>query len=298
LTDTSLFEHLLAELADGWQGLPDKPEETPEGTLHALWHAAAGEPMCVERAASVPLPSLCETRVTELSALVTRRLAGVPLAHLTGRQQFMGIEMLAGPQALIPRKETEILGQAAQEELRRLVEERGPATVIDLCTGCGNVVLALAHQEPRGRFLASDLCPEALDLARQNARHLGLEPRVEFREGDLLAAFDGDFLGQVDLITCNPPYISSLKVGDMPDEISAHEPRLAFDGGSFGVTILFRLVREAPVFLKPDSCLCLEVGRGQGEPLVSRLTKGGQFREVRGVSDARGEIRALVARTW
>jgi release factor glutamine methyltransferase len=293
-----LYDALLAGLMAGWLGLPDKPEETPEGTLHALWHAAAGNSLCVEHAAGAPLPSLCEARVAALQDLVNQRLAGVPLAHLTGRQQFMGIEMLAGPQALIPRKETEILGRVAQEELRRLVDERGTPTVIDLCTGCGNVILALARQEPRGRFLASDLSSEALTLARRNAEHLGLEGHVEFREGDLFAPFDGDFLGKVDLITCNPPYISSLKTGEMPDEICDHEPRLAFDGGPFGVTILFRLMREAPLYLKPGSCLCFEVGRGQGEPVASRLAKGGQYREVRGVPDAQGEIRAVVARTW
>ena len=298
MDDPQLFSSQLAILTDSWQGLPDKPEETPETTLRALWFTAAGTPRSVVRASQAPLPPLSEAELERLRELVARRVAGLPLAHLTGRQQFMGIEMLVGSEALIPRKETEILGNAASKILASLIEERGSTTAIDLCTGSGNIVLALAYHEHRARFFASDLSSDAVALARRNAEHVGVDGRVEFRVGDLFEPFTNEeFIGQVDLITCNPPYISTKKVGEMPHEISEHEPSMAFDGGPFGIAILSRLVREAPRFLKPNSWLCFEVGLGQGEPLVSRLTKAGHFQEVKGVPDANGDVRALIART-
>jgi release factor glutamine methyltransferase len=298
MDNAELFAGLLAALTDSWQGLPDKPEETPETTLKALWRTAANDRCCAARASQAALPPLSEAQLEQLQELVAKRTSGCPLAYLTGRQQFMGIEMLAGPEALIPRKETEILGYASLEKLTQLLEERGSATVIDVCTGAGNIVLALAHHEPGARYMASDLSPEATSLARRNAKHLGIEGRVEFRVGDLFGPFSSEeFIGQVDMITCNPPYISTNNVGDMPDEISKHEPPMAFDGGPFGVAVLSRLIREATRFLKPNSWLCFEVGRGQGEPLMSRLSEAGKFRAVQGVSDASEEVRALLART-
>jgi release factor glutamine methyltransferase len=298
MDNAELFASLLAFLTDSWQGLPDKPEETPETTVKALWCTAADDPCCAARATRVALPPLSEAELRQLQELVAMRISGAPLAFLTGRQQFMGIEMLAGPGCLIPRRETEILGNAALRGLARLIEERGSATVIDMCTGSGNIILALAYHEHRARYLASDLSTEAVALARRNAEHLGIEGRVEFRVGDLFAPFSSEeFVGKVDMITCNPPYVSTNKVGDMPNEICKYEPPMAFDGGPFGVSVLCRLIGEAPRFLKPNSWLCFEVGRGQGDPLISRLIEAGKFGEVQGISDCDGEVRALLART-
>ena len=249
-------------------------------------------------ASKTPLSPLSEAEIVQLRELVARRVSGSPLAYLTGRQRFMGIEMLAGPEALIPRKETEILGNSASRALAQLIDQRGQATVIDLCTGSGNVILALAYHEHRAGFYASDLSSEAVALARRNSEHVGVDGRVEFRVGDLFDPFSSEeFVGEADMITCNPPYISTKKVGEMPQEISEHEPSMAFDGGPFGVAILSRLIREAPRFLKPDSWLCFEVGQGQGEPLVAKLKRTGHYREVEGVSDTNGDVRAILART-
>src|SRR5207253_2596570 len=104
---------------------------------------------------------------------------------------------------------------------------------------------------PSAKVFASDLSEAAVELARRNAHHLHLARQVEFRVGDLLQPFNGAArVGPADLLTCNPPYISSAGVERMPAEIAAHEPRLAFDGGPLGIGILMRLVREAPSFLR------------------------------------------------
>ncbi|NLE99443.1 MAG: peptide chain release factor N(5)-glutamine methyltransferase [Anaerolineales bacterium] len=291
------YGELLAETEGRWSLLEDKPEETPQNTLRALWFLAAGEPRAVERCMDDELPVLSSQELARLRELLQQRTAGTPLAHLTGRQCFMGIEMLAGPEALIPRKETEILGQAALDTLRRQVIEQGAARVIDLCTGCGNLALSLAYHEPNCQVFAADLSAEAIELARRNARFLSLEARVGFEVGDLFAPFDRDgFQAGVDMVVCNPPYISTQHIDEMPAEISRHEPHLAFDGGPFGVSIVFRLIKEAPNFLRPGAWLCFEVGVGQGELITARLARSGAYSDVTPLLDSNGNVRALQAR--
>lgn len=295
--DGALYRALESELAAGLRALPDKPEETIDATLAALWHAAAGHAVSAEGALEGELPAIDGAATERLRALVRQRMEGAPLAHLTGRQRFMGLELLAGNAALIPRKETEILARAACARLREIAGSRGEALAIDVCTGSGNLALALADAEPRARVWGADLSGDAVALAARNAEHLGLAARVSFRAGDLLAPFETpEFEGRVDLLVCNPPYISSAKVGTMPAEIIGHEPRLAFDGGPLGIRILNRLLQAAPRFLRPGGWLAFEVGLGQGPGIRQRLAKQGTFDEIQSFEDAAGQVRALAAR--
>lgn len=299
------FAEHLAVLRSAMQTLPDKPEETPEATLRALWCLAGGKPMSADAAshlADEALPTLDAAQDAQLGALIAQRLAGIPLAHLSGRQAFMGLEMLAGPQALIPRRETELLARAALAHLREMASPR----VIDVCTGSGNLALAMAQGMPTARVWGADLSPEAVALAEANARHLGLSERVQWRCGDLLAPFDAgeanavhgdaaDFLAHTDLLLCNPPYISSGKLDSMPAEIVQHEPSLAFDGGPFGIRILQRLMKDAPRFLRSGGWLGLEVGLGQGPAVQQWLARTGQFGTPQAVLDGHGQVRSLLA---
>jgi release factor glutamine methyltransferase len=290
------YDVRLAVLAQQLRTLPDKPEETPESTLKALWLAAAGQPASAERSESSELPRLDARQLQALDRLVERRLRGEPLGHITGRQAFMGLDLMVGPDALLPRRETEILGRAACEIARDLVDGRREILVVDVCCGCGNVALAVAHHVCESKVIGVDLAEPAVRLAERNAAHLNLEARVSFEVGDLLQPVDG-LAGQVDLITCNPPYIATANVDKMDSEISSHEPSLAFDGGPFGVKILRRLVKEASAVLRPGGYLAFEVGRGQGEPMVAQLEKHAAYEWVEGRRDADGAIRAIVART-
>lgn len=294
---TPVFSTLLAEVESFWQPLPDKPEETAEGVLCALWRTACGAPVSVGRAASHDLPELDAPALERLRSLMERKRTGVPLAHLTGRQSFMGLELLAGPAALIPRAETQILGRAALAKIRCIAERRGSARVLDVCTGSGNLAIAYAHYEPRARVYASDLSTEALELARRNAEHAGLAGRIELRLGDLLQPFESpEFLGACDFVSCNPPYISAAKVKAMHPEISHFEPEAAFNGGIYGVAVLARLVHQAPRFLRPGGWLGFEVGRGQGSVLARQLAKSHDFSNVERFTDDAGDVRAILAR--
>ena len=285
----------LQRLRRDWQPMPDKPAETPENTLLALHWTAAGAPCSAIAAAmrdEAP-PKLDPAGLQRLSELVERRASGVPLAHLTGRERFLGLELLAGPQALIPRAETQLLAQATIA----LAQEHGARLAIDVCTGCGNLALALAHALDDLDVHGADLSADSVGLARRNAAMLGLEARVRFHEGDLLTPFEtGGFAGNVDLLVCNPPYISSGKVEAMAAEISGHEPRLAFDGGPLGVSILTRLIHEAPRYLRAGGWLAFEVGAGQGSAMARRLRNHGAWTEVRELADGQGLVRVVLAR--
>lgn len=297
MTPTPAYASRLRRLQDNWQAAPDKPEETPRNTLLALWSTAAGAPLSAVSASDIALPALDEDAEHRLDSLLDQRIDGVPLAHLTGRQHFLGLDLLAGPEALIPRRETELLGHAAIALAREACEGGRAALAIDVCTGSGNLALALAHHVVDLRVHGADLSAAAVALARRNAATLALDARVSFRAGDLLAPFDQPaFHGRVDLLTCNPPYISSGKVEAMPAEISTHEPRLAFDGGPLGVSLLTRLMQDAPRFLRPGGWLAFEVGLGQGKAMARRLRNDSAWDDVRELVDDAGAVRAVLAR--
>lgn len=291
-----LYQQLRQELAVRLQFLPDKPEETLDSTAHALWHAAAGAPVSAVLALESPLSVLDVAQQQRLRELTQQRLDGIPLSHITGRQHFMGVEMLATPEALVPRRETELLARTAIELVQQLGANQPSVKVIDVCTGSGNVALAIARHVANAQVYAADLSEDAVALAVRNAAHLQLAARTEFRAGDLLAPFDTpEFLGKIDVLTCNPPYISSAKVEQMHSEISAHEPHLAFDGGPFGVAILMRLLQEAPRFVRSGGWLAFEVGLGQGPAMLKRMEKNPAFAQVRALQDDVGDMRALAA---
>jgi release factor glutamine methyltransferase len=291
-----IYNTLLDNLKREWSGLPDKPEESPEQTLHVLWWYASGNIFLLNQVNNNPLPVLSPNMVKDLECLVNKRIANVPLAYLIGRQLFMEIEFKSGPEAMIPRKETEIVGKLALNIANEIACEHGSVFAIDVCTGCGNLALAVAFYEPGCRVIGSDLSQAAVNLAARNAVNLKLDERVHFLQGDLFEPFKSDsYIRQADLIICNPPYLSSSRVDKEPEEIKNFEPRLAFDAGPFGINILSRLAREAHLFLRPGSPLCVEVGSGQGKALMHLIRKTGCYTDPEPFYDEQGEIRALKA---
>ncbi|WP_456412427.1 peptide chain release factor N(5)-glutamine methyltransferase [Thiolapillus sp.] len=291
-----LYENLLRTLTSELLVLPDKPEETPENTLKALWSLAKGEPVSAELAKDYEPEELSQEESAQLVNWVQQRLAGVPLAHISGRQRFMGLELITGPEALIPRKETELLAGSAINVLRRH-EVGKPACVIDVCTGAGNVAVAIAMEVQHAQIYAADLSEEAIVLAHQNCALHGLTDRILLHTGDLFEPFRALGLNrEVDMITCNPPYISSAKVPAMEHEIAAHEPHMAFDGGVFGVNLMRRLISEAPDFIRSGGYLFFEVGLGQGPALCRQMNNMAEYSAVETMADAEGNARVIAAR--
>jgi release factor glutamine methyltransferase len=292
-----LFNRTILEWRGRFNLLADKPEESLESTVAALWLKAAGFTVSAAKAPGLPLPELTEAQEKELYRLLQLRVENKPLAHITGRQNFMGIEFVADRRALIPRKETEILGEKALKLSESMIIPGKTIYVMDVCCGSGNLGISVAFHNTHCVVYSSDISQEAVDLARENAERLNLDNRVIIEQGDLMAAFrEGEFYEKFDLIICNPPYITSSKVSKMELEISMNEPVEAFDGGMLGTRIIQRLIREAPEFLRKDGWLAFEVGAGQG-PLISQLCERSLlYNKIETVTDPSGQIRVLVTR--
>ena len=291
------FPELVAAISPMLPALPDKPEENAEATVRALWHKAAGLAVSVERACELELPRLDEAGEVRLKALIDKRLQGTPLAHLTGRQRFMGIDFIVDARALIPRKETELLGHTVLHLIDEMVlDGKDHVWIVDLCTGSGNLACALAFHQPRVRVIGSDISIPALTCACDNSRMLGLDDRVRFVAGDLLEAFCAcRCKDDLSMIVCNPPYISNGKLEKLPEEIIGHEPREAFAGGPLGVSILNRLVKDGAAFLAGGGWVCCEVGMGQGAWLAQRFERTRNFQRVETFCDRHGNIRVVAA---
>ncbi len=296
MNNSEIYNRIFGVLDKKLELLPDKPEETVEATLKALWHLASGTAYSVETAVQKELPRLEPKQVLLLEKYVDERLRGVPLAYITGRQQFMGIELIANSKALIPRKETEILGKLAVQKLKEKVKIKGAGCMVfDICCGAGNLAVAMAINEPSSRIYAADLSEDAVSLARENIDFHGLQKRVEVYPGDLFEPFDNEgFYNKVDMIVCNPPYISDFKVPKMAKEISDYEPQMAFKGGGLlGMNIVQKLIRRAPDFLADKGILMFEIGLGQGEYVMNLCKKTGHYREIFSAADDNGAVRVV-----
>lgn len=291
---TELFNSLFKDLEKKLHLLEDKPEESVETTLKALWSTAAGFPISADGSAQISLPELTGEQLEKLYQLIDLRLKNIPLAYITKRQNFMGIELLADERALIPRKETEILGKKALELSIAITESKELAKIIDVCCGSGNLALAIAHYNAHCMVYASDISKEAVELMHENIGFRNLASRVQVKQGNLFSAFESDaFYEKVDLIVCNPPYISSFKVSQMDPEISHNEPLLAFDGGMIGMKVIQQIISESVKFLIPGGWLVFEVGAGQGSFVIQICERAGSYRQILSIPDGNGIVRVI-----
>ena len=206
--------------------------------------------------------------------------------------RFLGIEIESGPGALIPRAETELLARTAIAKLRDVSGTRA----IDVCCGTAHLACAIAHALPHVTFTALDLTDGCVELARKNALRLGLGDRITVLKGDLFGPIS-EIQPQappVDVIVCNPPYISTSKLATRDD--LATEPREAFDGGPYGVTIHQRVAREAMPLLRIGGWLVFEFGLGQERQLELVLARTRGYDTIELIRDEVGAPRVIAAR--
>lgn len=199
-------------------------------------------------------------------ALVERRTRREPLQYILGTEEFLGLTFRVTPAVLIPRPETEVL---VEEAVRRL-RGRGPVRVADIGTGSGAIAVALAHRLPGATVVATDISPEALAVAGENAAANGVS--VEFRQGDLLAPLAGE---QFDAILSNPPYIGEAELEGLMPEVRDWEPRVALTPGEDGLEVHRRLAFGAPALLRPGGFLAVEVGIGQAGQVADLFARAG-----------------------
>jgi release factor glutamine methyltransferase len=228
-------------------------------------------------------------------SMAERRIAGAPLAYVLGREIFMGVELIVGEGALAPREETELLGYTALDVIRSL--GASSARVIDMCCGSGNLACAIAHHLPTVRVWASDLTDGCINVTRRNVKRVDVTERVTVAQGDLFAGFAGLGLeGSIDVVVCNPPYISQSKLASDRAELLEYEPREAFDGGPYGLSIQQRVVKETLPFLRPGGTLLFEIGLGQERQVKMLFDRAKEYEDILLVKNAVGEVRVVSGR--
>ena len=262
-----------------------------------------------------------------------RRGAGEPLQYITGTVGFRHIVVNVRPGVLIPRPETEVLVSEAlallpvapkpqdeyeatlarqfaeREEGEEANEDEGAGSahnsdadtantrqllIADICTGSGCIACSIAHEHPLTRVIATDIAPEAVALARENARNLGLEDRITIIECNLGEGIENTLMGSFDLVVSNPPYVPTNVLADIPREVADFEPTLALDGGADGLDVFRRLLSWCRVALKPGGAFAFELHE---TTLGDAATLAGQtgFSEMRIVNDLAGKPRILTA---
>lgn len=219
------------------------------------------------------------------SALLRRRAAHEPMAHLVGHVGFWSLELAVSSATLIPRADSEAVVEAALDGFG------DGGRVLDLGTGTGALLLAVLAERPAAWGLGIDRVPEAAFLAARNAASNGLAGRAAFLAGDWDAAIDGRF----DLVLSNPPYIASAEIAGLMPEVARHEPALALDGGVDGLDAYRRITGRLAALLAPGGRAVLELGAGQ-RAAVESLADGAGLVPVAAARDLGGIDRALVLR--
>ncbi|MEO5938792.1 MAG: peptide chain release factor N(5)-glutamine methyltransferase [Sphingomonas sp.] len=217
------------------------------------------------------------------AALIDRRLAHEPIAYITGCRDFWTISLAVGPGALIPRPDSETLVEAAVAHFAG----RAPATILDLGTGPGTLLLAALAEWPDACGIGVDASSAALDYARGNAERLGMSGRAGFIEGDWAAAIDQSF----DLVLCNPPYVAADD--SLPAEVRDHEPASALFAGTDGLDEYRVIAGQLPRLIAPDGMAAIEIGATQAAAVTALLAAQGLNVTIR--RDLAGRDRCLVA---
>ena len=224
---------------------------------------------------------------TAYDELVSRRAAREPLQHLTGVAHFRFVELAVGPGVFVPRPETELLAGWAVEQAGAI----DSPVVVDLCTGSGAIAKAVADEVPGARVHAVELDPAAHAWAERNLAGTG----VDLRLGDMGTAFD-DLAGNVDVLTCNPPYIPLDAWESVAPEVRDHDPALALWSGADGLDAMRVLEQRAATLLRPGGVVGAEHADAQGESGPALVAAAGPWPPVRDHRDLAGRPRFLTAR--
>ena len=222
---------------------------------------------------------------------VTARCERIPLQHLTGEQEFMGLPFMVTPDVLIPRQDTEVLVELALEQLKLLLKQkqRSAVKVLDMCTGSGCIAVSLKAFLPQLSVTAADISEKALAVAEKNAEEN--KQQITFVKTDLFEHINETY----DMIISNPPYIASGEIPGLMPEVRDHEPLLALDGKEDGLFFYRKIVENSVKHLVKGGILAFEIGFDQGVA-VSDMMKEQGYTEVRVVRDLAGLDRVVIGR--
>jgi len=241
---------------------------------------------------AAPEHPLERDEAARFETLVRRRQKQEPVAYILGRRAFRTIELEVNDNTLIPRPETETLVEVC---LEKLAECAAPEPfVLDIGTGSGAIALAIAEEHPTARVVATDVHPAPLDVARRNARRLGLEDRVTLLVSDV---FDDLPPGlRFDLIVSNPPYVTSEALRRLRVEVRGYEPHVALRADEGGMEFYRRIVPQAPGWLVPGGVLAVEIAEHKTVEVISEFAAADRYEQIDVRSDLGGLPRVVVAR--
>lgn len=211
---------------------------------------------------------------------IQRRAEHIPLQHILGEQEFMGLTFAVNEHVLVPRQDTEIL---VEEALRDLHDGM---SILDLCTGSGCILLSLLHYSNDCLGVGTDISEKALEVARGNSQRLNL--KAEFLESDLYEKV----VGKYDMIVSNPPYIPTSVIEGLMSEVKDHDPILALDGGEDGLCFYRNIIRKASDYLYGSGMLIVEIGHDQGAQ-VQALFEDNGFTNISVIKDYAGLDRVV-----
>jgi len=233
--------------------------------------------------------------VAGFRSLVRRRIKREPLQYITGHQEFWSLDLAVNPAVLIPRPETELLvEQALSLRQSSLLSDNSRPVIVDVGTGSGAIAIALAKEIESASIWASDISPDALALAEQNAGYHNLSRKITFCQGDLLEPFHGTSEA-FDMIICNPPYIAGEELGSLAPEIRCYEPRTALDGKEGGMRFIERMISDSGAYLKSGGWLLIEMDPHQTEQALNLLDSVPWFGYKERVKDYRDSYRMIKA---
>ena len=224
---------------------------------------------------------ISEAWAESYAKLIEERKKRIPVQHLTGEQEFMGLSFKVSASVLVPRQDTEILVEEAEKLLSPDMR------ILDMCTGSGCIAISLAVRNPQTEITAVDISNEALCIAKENAKRHKVQ--IEMLESDMFSFIEGTY----DMILSNPPYIPTGEIEKLQTEVKLHDPFGALDGKEDGLYFYRILAGESGTHLRPGGVLCMEIGHDQSKAVEELLREQG-FGEVRTKKDLAGLDRVVV----
>jgi len=228
--------------------------------------------------------------LTLFKDMIQRRVKKEPIAYITGVQYFMSLEFKVNSSVLIPRPDTETLVEVGID----LAKKHDCRLAADVGTGSGAIAVSLAKYVSSLNVTGIDLCREAVRLAEENARQLGVSERCSFMHGNLFECLEQGI--KFDLVVSNPPYIPTVEVDRLDSDIKMFEPKYALDGGTDGLDYFRKIIAASPSYLQPTGFLALEVGFDQAESVKKILDASGNFEGPRAVKDLNDIERVVYAK--
>ena len=213
---------------------------------------------------------------------------GIPLQHITHLQEFMKMDFYVNENVLIPRPDTEIL----VEEVIKIANKFENPKILDLCTGSGAIGISIAKYVKNSKIYAIDVSEKALEVAKINAKNIGVEEKIEFIKSDLF-----ENMGKIkfDIIVSNPPYIKNGDIDYLSEEVQK-EPKLALEGGIDGLEFYRKIAKQAIDYLKLGSYLCLEIGYDQKIDVIEIIENENKYVDTYSKKDLYGNDRVIITR--